>query len=186
MNILTGLNEGAFYYASKVASPFLTFVMQYWTESFYLVLIALVAYMYLKKDKNLVPFIFAGVLLYAISEIIKDIVKEPRPCAEGNFQWVQQVACESNYSFPSSHATVLTGLAIFLKNYKYIRIGYIVWLIVVLFSRIYLGEHYFTDVLAGAVISIVVAYTIYKYENWINRVADKMLSKLFGRKTNGN
>ncbi len=174
MSIVNWLNNYAFGAAGSVANPILTKVMSYWTESFYVVLILAFAYLYFKRDKNAVPFATALVILFILSEILKYIFKEPRPCADGNFAWVSQVACESGYAFPSSHALSLTGLVFFLKNFKYVQAAYIVWLVIILFSRVYLGQHYLTDVIAGVIISIIVGYVIYKYENYINNIADKV------------
>ena len=69
-------------------------------------------------------------------------------------------------------------MTIFLKNYKYVRVLYIVWLVLILFGRIYLGLHYFTDVIAGAALSIVVAYIIYRYRNHINKVLNAIAKKI--------
>ncbi len=185
MDIISWINNSAFGAVSSVASPLLTTIMSYWAESFYVVLIVILAYFYLKKDKNFFPFGIALVVLLLIGETLKDIVREPRPCARGDLAWVSQVACESSYSFPSNHATVLGGLWIFMKNYKYVRAGYIIWLVVVLFGRVYLGQHYFTDVIAGTAISIAGCYIMYKYENAINRIVGKVLARVLGKSFSG-
>jgi undecaprenyl-diphosphatase len=185
MDFISWINNAAFGAVSSVASPALTFLMKYWAESFYVVLLAILAYFYLKRDKNFFPFGVSLIVLFAIGEVIKDIVKEPRPCASGEMAWLSQVACDPTYSFPSNHATVLTGLFIFLKNYKYVRAAYIIWVLIILFGRVYLGQHYFTDVVAGAAISIVVCYITYRYERVINRIAGAVLGKLFGWKVPG-
>ena len=75
-------------------------------------------------------------------------------------------------------ATVLTGLVAFMGRYKYVRLAYIAWLLLVLFGRIYLGAHYFTDVLAGVLLSIAMAYVLYVYRNKINDLINKMLKKI--------
>ena len=116
--------------------------------------------------------------MFAVSEIIKDIVREPRPCSLPDYSWINHVGCESGYGFPSGHATTLTGLFFFMKNYKYVRAAYMIWLIVVLFGRVYLGQHYFTDVVAGAVIGTVGCYIMYKYENAINMIAKKLFGPI--------
>ena len=69
---------------------------------------------------------------------------------------------ETGYSFPSGHAMIslaVYGLLIYLlgkSNYKYKRLGIILLstlIILIGISRIYLGVHYTSDVLAGYIIS---------------------------------
>ena len=86
------------------------------------------------------------------------------------------MGCESSFSFPSSHATTLTGLYFITRTYKYLNIMYIVWLFLVLFGRVYLGQHYLTDVIAGFIISIAVGYAIIRNKERINNILYKIIS----------
>ncbi|MGC8585986.1 MAG: phosphatase PAP2 family protein [Candidatus Micrarchaeia archaeon] len=173
-----GVNIAAFQFMKSIASPMLNYLMHALSESYLIVLPLLAIYMLLRKDKNVYTFVIAVVLFYVVSDLIKIIVKEPRPCNTPELSWINSYACEANYSFPSNHATVLTGLVAFMGRYKYVRIAYIAWLLLVLFGRIYLGAHYFTDVLAGVLLSIAVAYVLYVYRNEINNLINKMLKKI--------
>ena len=57
------------------------------------------------------------------------------------------------------------------KNYyKLIDVALIIFAIIIPFSRMYVGVHYPGDVLAGAVIGIVGALVINRYENSIIKV----------------
>ncbi len=173
------INLWAFGAAKAVESPVLTAVMSLLAPSFLVVLPALVLYMLYKKDMNVYTFVIAGILLYIISDTIKFIVREPRPCHDASLGLLTSpAACETSFSFPSNHASVLTGLAFFTRNYKYIRILYIAWLILILFGRVYLGVHYFTDVLAGMALSLVVAYVLYRYRKRINALADRIVGRI--------
>jgi len=182
MDIVSALNSAAFQFSSSVASPVLTLFMQYFADSFYIVLAALIIYLYVKKDKNIFSFILAMVALLAVGEIIKLIVQEPRPCQIEQFSWTNNF-CESGFGFPSNHATTLTGLFLFIKGYNYLRVLYIIWLALILFGRVYLGVHYLTDVIAGIVISIIVAALIYCFRSAVNgflgRIAHMLLPPLF-------
>ncbi|MGC8538085.1 MAG: phosphatase PAP2 family protein [Candidatus Micrarchaeia archaeon] len=174
-----GINLWAFGAAKALESSVLTAIMSLLAPSFLVVLPVLVLYMLYKRDLNVYSFVIAGVLLYIISDTIKLIVREPRPCHYESLGLLTSVhACESSFSFPSNHASVLTGLAFFTKNYKYIRILYIIWLVLVLFGRVYLGVHYFTDVLAGVALSLVIAYIVYRYRKRLNAFADKIVSRI--------
>ena len=174
------INVWAFQAAKAVASPALDFIMYWLAKSFLVVLPLLAIYMLLKRDMNVYSFVILGVLLYVVSDAIKLVTQEPRPCdvSATGLVWINHLACEASYSFPINHASVLTGLTLFLKNYKYLRILYIVWLVLILFGRVYLGVHYFTDVLAGVALSLVIAYVVYRYKRQLNAFADKIVSKI--------
>lgn len=165
-----GINIWAFHVMSAVASTALSSVMSPLADSFYVVLPLIAIYLYLMKDRNTVLFVGAFVVLFAVSEIIKHIVAEPRPCTQQELSWINVVgACESSYGFPSSHATTLTGLVFFLSKYRVVQALYIVWLIFVLFGRVYLGQHYLTDVVAGILVSLVMGYLIYWKRETLNK-----------------
>ena len=174
------INVWAFQAAKAVASPALDFIMYWLAKSFLVVLPLLAIYMLLKRDMNVYSFVILGVLLYVVSDAIKLVTQEPRPCdvSATGLVWINHLACEASYSFPSNHASVLTGLTLFLKNYRYIQILYIVWLVLILFGRIYLGLHYFTDVLAGVALSLVIAYIVYRYRRQLNAFADKIVGRI--------
>ena len=90
--------------------------------------------------------------------ILKNIVARKRP--EEFF-----LIIEKGFSFPSGHSMVSTafyGFFIYLlyKYYKdkkkYILIGINIILIpLIMFSRVYLGVHYLSDIIAGCLISII-------------------------------
>ncbi len=172
--MLEGLNIWAFKVFDSVASTQLNYIMSIIGKSFIVVLPLILIYMLLRKDKNLFSFAFAVVALYLIGDAIKLIVKEPRPCNVADLAWINNIGCEASYSFPSNHATVLTGLLVFMKRYKYLRILYLIWLLLVLFGRVYLGLHYFTDIIAGVLISIAIVAVIYSYRRAINAILEKI------------
>lgn len=111
------------------------------------------------KNKKIGICIYANLFLSAgLNQILKHIVQRPRPT---EFRLID----ESGYSFPSGHSMVSAafyGLLIYII-FKKVRNTYLktflISLLVLLIiaigtSRIYLGVHYTSDVLAGFLISI--------------------------------
>ena len=131
------INIWAFGVVSSLASAPLTNIMSLLAKSYFVILPLLALYLYFRKDMNVYSFVITGILLYIIADIIKLILQEPRPCTiPGEVAWLNgMVQCESGFALPSAHATVLTGIALFLKGYKYIRVVYVVWLLLILFGR---------------------------------------------------
>jgi len=177
--MIQNFNLAAYQASQVLASPALYHIMSYVVESYLIVLPLMVLYLIYKKDRNVFVFAVAGLVLYIIGDVIKMIVREPRPCSLQGTQYLQSY-CDTNYSFPSNHATVLTGLALFI-NYKYLRILYILWVILLLFGKLFLAQHYLTDLIAGVIISLIVARLLQVYSKRINGVLAGVFNRIFGR-----
>ena len=123
----------------------------------------------------LVTFVFA----VAINFLIKNLVCRPRPFE--SFDFIVNYGGEGGYSMPSGHSVSAGVLATFLIDYifqtsksKSFRacgtIFITLFALLIAFSRMVLGVHYFTDVIVGLVVGVVFAsialliYTYYKYK----------------------
>lgn len=77
-----------------------------------------------------------------------------------------------DYSFPSSHATIAFAAAVILSYFdKKRRTAFYVIAILISFSRVYLGYHFFFDVIIGALIGYTISKIIlYSYETQRSRI----------------
>ena len=68
------------------------------------------------------------------------------------------------YGFPSNHASNTWGLAFFItflfRRYK-LTFFFFLWALLVCYSRMYLGVHYFGDLLIGALLALAGASTVF-------------------------
>ncbi len=85
------------------------------------------------------------------------------------------------YSFPSGHtmtAFALAAIISFLYKKKWVVVSLFILAVLVGFSRIYLLQHYYIDVLWGAILGFIAAHTgIFIFRNFIAKRADKIPGK---------
>jgi undecaprenyl-diphosphatase len=90
------------------------------------------------------------------SSVLKFIMERPRPCHELlNVHLL--VGCGSGFSFPSSHAVnTFAGalvLSYFLPRWTW---AFFTYAVIIAFSRVYVGVHYPSDVLGGAMLGLAI------------------------------
>ncbi|HEY2728239.1 MAG TPA: phosphatase PAP2 family protein [Parafilimonas sp.] len=102
------------------------------------------------------------------SSVIKYWIPRLRPCADANMADKVRMLlnhCSGGLSFPSSHATNHFGAAVFifctLKKYcgRWIYLFFF-WAASVCYGQVYVGVHYPTDVLGGAIIGSIIGYCV--------------------------
>lgn len=109
--------------------------------------------------------------------ILKNVIARPRPCWI-NTEMEMLVKVPKDYSFPSGHT--LSGIAsalIIFKADRLIGIPALILAVVIAFSRLYLYVHFPTDVLAGAVLGILLAIATEKIvESHLPRMPARLVS----------
>lgn len=121
---------------------------------------------YLGNRKNALFLIFAAGGTALINTVFKLLFERERPDL-----W-QLLVVEEGFSFPSGHAMISSSLALVCivlawhtAHRWYAVIGGGLYALLVGISRIYLGVHYPSDVLAGWCISILWIITLHKVLN---------------------
>lgn len=136
-------------------------------------MVILIAVLYFALNKKFAQKLFyICVTSLSINGIVKNFVKLARPFSKGEVTCVRPDTA-TGYSFPSGHtqtfSTVGTALAAKIKKvWVTILIGVLICLVA--FSRIYLGAHYLSDVIVGAILGITLALAIGKlYDKFENK-----------------
>jgi undecaprenyl-diphosphatase len=139
---------------------------------FYAFLFFLLIKQNIKNKKKLIISIISVVLVIVLADqlsvhLFKNVFERLRPCHNPDLKGVLHTIngkCGGQFGFISSHAANVFALAVLLlnifKNEK-LTISLIVWATIVSYSRIYLGVHYFGDVLVGAIFGAVIGYAVY-------------------------
>ena len=140
-----------------------------------LIVVTLIITMFSKDKKISIAIIINLVLAVLLNLLVKEIVQRTRPI--NSLRLVE----EAGYSFPSGHSAVsmaFYGFLIYLiytkfkSKYKWVLIGFLSVLIIFIgISRIYLGVHYLSDVLAGFLFSIsYLIVFVYFYNKIIKKI----------------
>ena len=93
------------------------------------------------------------------NNIIKNLVQRPRPFV--SFTDIQiLIPTPSEYSFPSGHtSSSFAAAAVFYRHLpKKLGVPSVVLAGLIGFSRLYVGVHYPTDVIAGVIMGILLSY----------------------------
>jgi undecaprenyl-diphosphatase len=111
-------------------------------------------------------FILAVTISDQSSGLIKDIVQRLRPSQEPLLQGKVHtpIGIGGLYGFVSGHATnvfSITVLISLIARNKWVTIMFLLWALVVSYSRIYVGVHYPGDIICGAVLGGLIGWGIY-------------------------
>lgn len=150
-----------------VANPVFDFIMPIITEEHNQMIPIVIAWLSLiifggKKGRITALLVVVLITLsnYLSSEVIKPLVGRVRPCfvVEGVRLLIEQ---SRSHSFPSSHATNNAAWAALL-SVKYPRFKWVFIFIagMVAYSRIYIGVHYPSDLIAGALLGFACAFFV--------------------------
>jgi undecaprenyl-diphosphatase len=163
---LKSLDEQTFLFLNNLHTPFLDVLMPWITARntwipLYLLIIVLIFRFYPKKQAIVtILYLVASVGLadFITSGIMKPFFERPRPCHNPFFDGLLHVLgnCGGKYGFASSHAAnsfaLFGGLFFIIKKNRILVLIMLLWAILVSYSRMYVGVHYFADVLIGALI----------------------------------
>src|SRR3989304_505987 len=121
---------------------------------------------YVTSKMNFLGAIIVAVVLLSdfASNTFKHLFERIRPCSA--FEGVRLlVGCGGSFSMPSGHATNIFAAMVFLSaRYRRFWPAFIFIAFVVAYSRVYVGVHFPSDVIAGAFLGSVIALLFFSAE----------------------
>ncbi len=147
---------------ANLASPWLDAVMKYIThlsDGGAIWVVAAIVMMFIPKYRRygviLSVVLISGAVLNSL--ILKPVIGRARPF-EALEQIMLLITPPGDASFPSGHTLVSVSSAIvILRANKKLGIAALVLAVLTAFSRMYLYVHFPTDIIAGAVLAIVIS-----------------------------
>ncbi|MFH1916607.1 MAG: phosphatase PAP2 family protein [Nanoarchaeota archaeon] len=143
-------------------TAFFKFVSDYRLVIFILYIIPAVL-LFRRKKARYVPFLALSVFVTSILVyLLKNAFLRGRPETVLN---IISLVHEATYSFPSNHTAIAFACIPIIFLFKKERYYFLAFSILVGLSRMYLGAHYLSDVLAGATIGLLIGISSLKLEN---------------------
>ena len=159
LGIIQSIDEPIYQLISAFHSQALTYIVKFITwfgSTMAVIVICLIIFII---NQKIGVWISIHVSLIALlNQLIKLVVARERPS-------VLRLIVETGYSFPSAHAMVSFALFGLITYYVYQKKSYLSLLIMMIplligMTRIYLGVHYASDVIAGFLFSLTYLCTL--------------------------
>src|SRR3989338_6437571 len=151
-------------------NSFFDLIMPFITQRYY-ILFALLAVPAFIKDRRKGFFVLGlSLISFALADaganMLKHLFERQRPCqALENVRLL--VGCGGSFSFPSNHAVNAFAIAAtFSHFFRKTAVPMFFIVVLVALSRIYVGVHYPSDVIAGAVLVGTIAGTVLILHKW--------------------
>lgn len=131
----------------------------------YVLILCLILFLVLNFKKRwktvIVAFVSAVLARFVIVEFIRWLWQRPRPFIANNVNLLLDYPNKA--SFPSGHAAFYFALSTIVYFYNK-KIGILFYLgsFLICLARVFVGIHWPTDILAGAIIGILFGWLIYK------------------------
>ncbi len=185
MDYLLQLDQSIFHFINEACkNTFFDWLLPYWRNKFfwiplYIVLISTIVYHFGKQGIIGILFLLLSVSITdaTSSWLVKNNIERIRPCNQVGFKETAHllVPCGSGYSFTSSHAANHFSIAIFLvltlgRMWKWMRLPLLFWAASIALAQVYVGVHYPSDIVGGAILGSMISWGIFclvRYKNYL-------------------
>ena len=182
---ILNLDQRAFIFLNNLGTeswdPFWIFISnKFWM--FFLLAPIILFYNFYNHGKQGIYVICMLLLCFFLTDLVhvhlfKNVFMRLRPCWDPEISSFSRIVVSKGgiYSFVSGHAANSAAIVSFFllsskHIHKLIQIALIIWVLIVSYSRIYLGKHYPLDVIFGIVLGASIAFLIFKITFYIKNI----------------
>jgi undecaprenyl-diphosphatase len=165
-DFLFSIDVGVFYFfnhflSASVLDKFFSTITN--VNNWYIAYIILLAISFVKGGRKGKVAAVGVIILIIITDqtgghLIKELVQRIRPC-NALPDVITPLGCTGSYSFPSNHALNNFAAATFYyRLFPKLKWALFITACLIAISRVYLGLHYPSDVLGGALLGVIFGY----------------------------
>jgi len=137
------------------------------------------------KRKWILPLWFSLFLSVVVSFLLKIIVQRQRPFQLGIVSIIPALKSAShniwNFSFPSFQAMLaFSAVPILSREFPKFKKVWVIFAVLVAFSRVYFGLHFLSDALTGSLIGYLIGWFVIKTEKE-TKFWERIYQRIFGR-----
>ena len=166
-----------YFFNHTLSTPFLDKFFSLITNvnSWYIAYIILLLISMIKGGRNGRIVAFGVLILIAItdqtgSHLIKEMFHRIRPCIALK-DAITPLGSNGTYSFPSNHALNNFAAAVFIyKFFPKLKWALFITALLISISRVYVGLHYPSDVIGGAIIGSIFGYLFALLVQWLDAI----------------
>ncbi len=178
VNFFYQIDLAVFYFINHTLSnplfdkffPFITDVHNWYITYAILLLLLIIKGGKLGRVAAVMILILITVSDQLTSSLLKEWIGRIRPCNDLPDVNIL-VGCTGSFSFPSAHAVNNFAAALFFAVlYPRYKWAFYITAFLLAFSRPYVGVHYPSDIIGGAILGAFLGYTFALFTLWINKL----------------
>lgn len=157
--------------------PFISYVSVIGLSEFYFFAVAIIYWCLVKELGRSMAYLMS--VSVVINSMFKHLFADPRP------YWIEPgigLSEEESYGLPSGHAqsaTVFYGLLAIYFRRAWVWILAILFILLIAFSRVYLGVHDLEDVIVGILLGVLI---LFGYFLWNRYAARRFANRILGQR----